>query len=247
MKKVKWIVISIIFVILILTVAILSTFRISTIKYEGNERVSNEEMDERIFVNEYDKNPFVFYFNTKYSEQPTIPFVDRYDVEIDSIDSITITVYEKDMIGYVMYMGSYLYFDKDGMVVESSDVTQDDIPLVSGISFEYFVLNEKLPVENENVFDEILGITQQLNKYKLDVDKINISSDMEISLYMDKVIVELGKDDETMNDKIADLSDLSQNLEGLSGTLDMKEYNESTTGYTFKKSNRKLEKNEKTS
>ena len=58
---------------------------------------------------------------------------------------------------------------------------------------------------------------------------------MEISLYMEDVIVELGKDDATMNEKIADLSDLSGNLKGLSGTLDMKIYNESDTGYTFKK------------
>lgn len=235
MKKIKWIIIGVILLLLIITVGILSTFRITSIKYEGNKRVSEENLDERIFVNKYDKNPFVFYFKTKYREQPEIPFVDRYDVEIDSLHGITITVYEKDMIGYVMYMGSYLYFDKDGMVVESSDVTQDDIPLVSGISFEYFILNKKLPVENEKVFDEILGITQQLNKYKLDIDKINISSDMEISLYMEDVIVELGKDDATMNEKIADLSDLSGNLKGLSGTLDMKIYNESDTGYTFKK------------
>lgn len=235
MKKIKWIIIGVILLLLIITVGILSTFRITSIKYEGNKRVSEENLDERIFVNKYDKNPFVFYFKTKYREQPEIPFVDRYDVEIDSLYGITITVYEKDMIGYVMYMGSYLYFDKDGMVVESSDVTQDDIPLVSGISFEYFILNKKLPVENEKVFDEILGITQQLNKYKLDIDKINISSDMEISLYMEDVIVELGKDDATMNEKIADLSDLSGNLKGLSGTLDMKIYNESDTGYTFKK------------
>ena len=235
MKKVKWIIIGVIFLLLLITVGVLSTFRIATIKYEGNKRVSNEELDNRIFVNKYDKNPFVFYFKTKYSEQPEIPFVDRYDVEMDSLNSITITVYEKDMIGYVMYMGSYLYFDKDGMVVESSDVAQEDIPLVSGLSFEYFILNKKLPVQNEKVFDEILGITQQLNKYKLDVDKINISSEMEISLYMREVIVELGKDDETMNDKIADLSDLSENLKDLSGTLDMTVYNESNTGYTFRK------------
>jgi len=234
-KKIKWIIAGVVLLLIIITILILSTLRISTIKYEGNKRVSEEELDARIFINKYDKNPFVFYFKTKYNEQPEIPFVDRYDVEMDSFDEITITVYEKDMIGYVTYMGSYLYFDKDGMVVESSDVVQEDIPFVSGIGFEYFILNKKLPVENEKVFDEILGITQQLNKYKLSIDKINISSDMDISVYMEDVIVELGKDDETMNEKIADLSDLSENLKGLSGTLDMKVYNESGTGYTFKK------------
>ncbi len=237
MKKLKWIIPLLILLIILGGAAYLSTFRIKKITFEGNERVSAEEMEAYIFKSKYDKNPFLFYYKTKYEEQPQIPFVDRYDVEINSLDSITITVYEKNMIGCVKYMGSYLYFDKDGIVVESSDKSQKDIPLVTGIRFDYFILDSKLPVEKENIFDEILGITQQLDKYDIKVTKLNISSDMEISLYIDKVIVELGKDDDTMNDKIVDLSDMMSNLKDLSGTLDMKIYNSSQTGYTFKKNN----------
>ena len=31
-----------------------------------------------------------------------------------------IIVYEKSVVGYVSYMSSYMYFDKDGIIVESA-------------------------------------------------------------------------------------------------------------------------------
>lgn len=235
MKKRKWILLVIILLILAGVAAAGASLRIETVVYEGNERISDDELDSRIFTGEMDRNPLVFYYKTKYQEQPAIPFVDEYDVEMNSLKSVTITVYEKNMIGCVKYMGSYLYFDKDGIVVESSDKKQEDIVLVTGISFDYFVLDEKLPVKKEHIFDQVLVITQQLEKYGIFVERLNISADMEISLYWENIVVDLGADDDTMNDKIVDLNDMMENLKGLSGTLDMREYNTNGTGYTFRK------------
>ncbi len=39
---------------------------------------------------------------------------------MDSWQSLKIRVYEKNMVGYVRYLGQDVYFDKDGIVVESS-------------------------------------------------------------------------------------------------------------------------------
>ena len=110
MKKVKWILIVIVLAVVSGTLIYLSTLRIHKITYEGNERIKDEELEGYIFRDKYDKNPFMFYYKTKYKEQPMIPFVDRYDVEIKSLSSVLITVYEKDMIACVKYMGAYLFF-----------------------------------------------------------------------------------------------------------------------------------------
>lgn len=236
MKKIKWIVLAIVILFLSVTAFLASRMRIKTVVFEGNERVSDEVLEKYIFSKDFSRNPFMFYYQTNYKEHPQIPFIERYDVEFDSFDKINITVYEKDMIGCVSYMGAYLYFDKDGIVVESSDEYQKDITLVTGIRFEYFILDSKLPVKDEKIFDEVLGITQQLSKYNIKVDKLNIADDLSISLFMDDVVVELGIDDDTMNDKIVDLSDMMEGLKGLSGTLNMQVYDSRKTGYTFKKS-----------
>lgn len=226
-------------ILLILTgcAGVLAIQRIDTqnIIIEGNQKYTNDEMINFIFESDWDRNPFVLYYKTKYGKQKTIPFVDEYEVEIVSLKNVKITVYEKKIIGYVSYTGANMYFDKDGTVVESSNELLEGIPKITGLTFESIVLYEKLPVEDDEVFELILDTTQTLQKYNIAVDKIYISDGKEVTLYMGEIEVLLGKN-EDMNDKIRSLNDMLPNLEGLSGTLDLRVYNENTTGYTFKKS-----------
>ena len=48
-----------------------------------------------------------------------------------------ITVYEKAVIGYIRYMGCNMYFDKDGIVVESSTETFEKVPEIIGLKFKF--------------------------------------------------------------------------------------------------------------
>ena len=57
----------------------------------------------------------------------------RYDIDFDGPFAVSITVYEKNVVGYVDYMSSHMYFDKDGIIVESSSeyshrIFQSDLP-----------------------------------------------------------------------------------------------------------------------
>ena len=44
------------------------------------------------------------------------------------------------------YLEKYMYFDKEGIIVEASNEKTQGIPLVTGLSFEHVVLYEPLPV-----------------------------------------------------------------------------------------------------
>lgn len=202
---------------------------------EGNEKYTKEEMISFIFRSDWDRNPFVLYYKTKFCKQKVIPFVDEYDVKITSLNSVKITIYEKKIIGYVNYMGSNMYFDKDGTIVESSTEVIEGIPKITGLNFDSIILYETLPVGSDKVFRLILDTTQILQKYRIVVDKIYISDNKEVTLYIEQIKVELGTG-EDMNDKIRSLNDMLPNLQGLSGTLDIKKYNTNNDGYTFKKS-----------
>lgn len=202
---------------------------------EGNEKYTKEEMISFIFRSDWDRNPFVLYYKNKFSKQKVIPFVDEYDVKITSLNSVKITIYEKKIIGYVNYMGSNMYFDKDGTIVESSTEVIEGIPKITGLNFDSIILYETLPVGSDKVFRLILDTTQILQKYRIAVDKIYISDNKEVTLYIEQIKVELGTG-EDMNDKIRSLNDMLPNLQGLSGTLDIKKYNTNNDGYTFKKS-----------
>lgn len=157
----------------------------------------------------------------------------RQSVKVDSPDSITIRVYEKSVAGYVEYMGRYMYFDRDGIVVESSETRTEGIPQVTGIRFDHVVLYEALPVKNTDIFQEILSITQMLSKHQITTDKIYFNESNEITLYFDNIRAKLGKDN--LEEKVMRLEQILPNLSGESGVLDLQNYSEDRKNVTFQK------------
>jgi len=97
------------------------------------------------------------------------------------------------------------------------------------------VVNEKIPVKDKATFDTLLDITQLIDYYGIHTDYIDINKKLEITLYLDKVRVELGEDDNFLSEKINDLSSIITVLENVDGVLDMHEYSTSDKGYTFKR------------
>lgn len=253
MKKSKIIIISIVAVLLIALGIVAAMLKITvaytdkngeitnseelgafTITFTGSSRYTSKELEEYFFNKKADRNPFVFLFKSKFCDKIQIPFVETYDVEMLSLTDYKVTIYEKSVVGYINYMGSNMYFDKDGIVVESSSKILENVPLITGINFDYIILHQKLPVENQQIFTILLEITQLIEKYQINTDKIYISTDFEISLTLDKVTVELGKSDD-LAEKVKELKDLIPSLINEKGVLDMKQYNYGNSGYTFKK------------
>ena len=232
-SKRKYVIMSVMAVILLIF-AFLATRKIENVIYEGNERLTDEELNSRIFGESIDYNPIVFWIKNLMGKKIEIPFVEEYDVEMESITSIKITVYEKSMVGYMSYMNTCMYFDKDGIVVENSVSEYEDVPEITGIKFENIVLHENIPVKKEKVYNLILDVTQMVDKYDVSVKKINISDDMSATLYINSFRVALGNNGD-YGKKISELSDILPNMEDVPGELDMREYNKNGTGYLFKK------------
>ena len=160
--------------------------------------------------------------------------MDVMDVAILTPDTVRITVYEKVLTGYVKYLGAYMYFDKDGYVVESSRVKTVSVPQITGLQFDHVVLGEPLPVENPEVFVNILNMTKLLEKYDLDSERIYFQASGDITIYFGEVKVSLGSDRGVLEDKLMILPELLPNLEGRKGTLQMESYDESGGRYTFR-------------
>ena len=108
---------------------------------------------------------------------------------------------EKAVAGYIEYLGKYMYFDKDGIIVESSDQKTAGIPQITGLEFNYVVLHERLPIENTEIFQSILDITQLLEKYEISAEKIYFDKNQQMTLYFENIRVRLG-DISNIDDKI---------------------------------------------
>ena len=234
-KKLVIIIPAILIIILVIVIAALMIFKVNTVNIEGNESYSYDELKDILLDDKYSGNTLYLYYKYKYkSDSEDIKFIDKVDIKINSPSEVTFTVYEKDIIGCFEYLGNYMYFDKDGIVVESSATRNELAPLISGLSFDYLVLGEKLPAENEKNFSSILNVTQLLKKYSLVPDKIHFDSKFNVTLFFDNARVLLGGDD-YLNEKISHLSFIIDNLKDLSGVLHMENFTEDTKNISFQK------------
>ncbi len=199
---------------------------------DGNTHYTDQEILDMVMTDKLSHNSIYLSFKYRDKDITGIPFVEKMDVEVMAPDTVKINVYEKAIAGYVKYLDRYIYFDRDGIVVETSEKESDDVPLVLGLDFGYVILHEKLPVENESVFSQILDITQLLEKYNLDADKIFFDSELNMYLYFGDVEVSLGTED-NIDEKIIQLQYILPELQGKSGILEMSDYNSNTQNITF--------------
>lgn len=213
---------------------VLTTYKVENVYVEGNVHYTQEEIKNFVMSGRLGDNSLYLSVKYKNKDITDIPFVDVMNVDILSPDTIKITVYEKALAGYVSYMDSCMYFDKDGYVVESSTVKTVGVPQITGLSFDHVVLGEPLIEDNPEIFEDILDVTKLLNKYDITADKIYFHSTGEITVYFGDVKVSLGAADDTLEDKIMLLPVFLPELEGKKGTLQMEEYDENGGKYTFK-------------
>jgi cell division protein FtsQ len=89
-------------------------------------------------------------------------------------------------------------------------------------------------VANDEIFQDILDITQLLTKYEISADKIYFDQDEEMTLYFEDIRVRLG-DSSNIDDKIISLKAILPQLEGQKGVLRMENYDESVKSITFNK------------
>ena len=216
-----------------IALVVVSVFRVQNISVEGNVHYTSEEIEAMVLTDRLSYNSLYLSLKYRNKEIRDIPFIETMSVRVDSPDSITIRVYEKSVAGYVEYMGRYMYFDRDGIVVESSETRTEGIPQVTGIRFDHVVLYEALPVKNTDIFQEILSITQMLSKHQITTDKIYFNESNEITLYFDNIRAKLGKDN--LEEKVMRLEQILPNLLGESGVLDLQNYSEDRKNVTFQK------------
>ena len=228
----KWILTGIAILLLIFSVLLAAgIFHVDEVKVTGNSFYSEDEIKELV-IGEY-PNSLYLKFLYGYLGGKEIPFVDSVEVAMEGPNRVNIRVYEKKLIGYVRYMGSNLYFDKDGTVVESSNEIMEGIPCIKGLKFDTLTLHQPLNVENKGVFELLLSMNQMMEKYELKPDAIALKNNStEIVLTFNQVRINLGKG-EYMDEKAARIKSLLPDLADKSGVLHMEEYTSESTNISF--------------
>ena len=168
------------------------SLNIRQVTVSGNNRYTQEQLTDIIFRTKADRNWLYCYGKDRFGEHLQIPFVEDYRLVFHSPFEVEVIVHEKSVVGYVNYMSSCMYFDKDGIIVESTNEEVEGIPRIMGLSYGQIVLHKSLPVEDQKVFREILDLTQVLTRHELGVERIQFDSRGDATLHMENLEVFLG-------------------------------------------------------
>lgn len=224
-------------VILVLCIGVVfyiqSNYKLDKVQVVGNVHYTEEQIIDIFSKEKNMNNTVVFYFENKWHPVENVTFIDKFEIEMIDKNTVTITVYEKSMAGCVMYMDEYVYFDDNGVVLETSSEKLSDVPCIQGLNFKRIVLGEKLPVTNDDMFKRILTMTQLIDKNDLLIDEIRFNKDKEIILRKDNIKIQLGSGT-NLEDKLMNLGNILEKIQGKKGTLDMSDYTAESGNAIFK-------------
>ena len=204
-------------------VIFLSTFHIKKLEVVGAKRYTPEQITGQLMQTTLEHNSLYLFLKYQYFTKVHLPFVEKIDVEMNGTHSVTAYVYEKMIAGCIEFMGEYMYFDKDGIIVESSSERLPDVPIIKGLKYDKIILSEKLEVQKDELYDVIINLTQLIDKYELDVNTVSFSSNYEVTFECGNVTILLGKKN-TYDEALSELHNILAKADNRKITLDMRNY-----------------------
>lgn len=223
MSKTKKIIFLILLVFVVGSMFYLSTFKLKDVQVSGCETVDEQDVIDAIYNYTKSDNTMLVFLKSKVKPIDSLPFVAKMEIEILSRNKISVVVYEKSIAGCVEYMNQFIYFDKDGVILDAKDKRIPGIPCIDGLTFDQWEMGQKLPIEDKGRFQSILSVTQLLDKYELEMDSIKFTAENEIILTHEGITILLGEG-EYLAIQIMNLGSILEGLEGMEGTLYMKDF-----------------------
>ncbi len=207
--------------------------RVDEVNIIGNRHFTAQEIGEFFLREGVESSPLVILANELFGGYE-VNALDEYELSFNSLTSVSIVVKERKLYGCVPHLNSYLYFDKNGVVLKSTSERFEDVAEINGLKVEKAVINERLSVEDEDSFKlietvidfvnsseiTINGVTQ--NFYSV-IDEITVEGD-ELILGVDGITVLLGRNI-SLQEKLMEALQMIPALSGKRGTLHMENYN----------------------
>ncbi len=136
-------------------------------------------------------------------------YVEDVTVEKKLPNSITVSIKEREIAGYIPYANEYLYIDKEGRVLDIKPNYKEALPMIYGLEFDSFTIGKKLDTNNDEAFLIVMEITNAIkDKDNLkSITKIDVSHLSDIHLYTENIDVILG-DKEALNIKMNTLNEI---------------------------------------
>jgi cell division protein FtsQ len=230
--KVKVLLVLCILLLIGMTAVIINQCSIEEIIVNGNETYTKDEVEAAVRSNCVDNTVF-YTVLAFFGDNAYLPFIDEINVTFLGKNKILVEVEEKMRAGMIQEMSQYFYFDKDGVLLESTDARIKDVPIVTGLQMNSCVVGEKVEPKEENVFPIILKMAQLIIKYEIPVSEIQFNTMADIRLKCSSIQVCLG-DASAIDAQMAELPAVLDSLYGRKGELNMRLFDGDKGAITFK-------------
>lgn len=226
-------ILSAVLVVAIIALLLVKVFVVKNIKVEGNELYDDELISNTVLNDEYSWNSLYVFLKYTFMDTEQLPFIDTMEISMDDPQTLTIRVYEKGLLGYLYIpaIEKNAYFDKDGIVVETSTRVVDGVPRMEGLECDTVVLYEKLPIEDK-LLKQLLTLTQTLKRDGLKPDAISYGEKYAPVLKFDDIKVNLGSIT-YLTQKVERIKNRLPDIEGMAGTLHLEHWSEQNTNIVF--------------
>ena len=210
-------------------------FVVKNVKVEGNELYDENLIINTVLNDEYSWNSLYVFLKYTFSDTQQLPFIDTMEITMEDPQTLHIRVYEKGLLGYLYIpaIGQNAYFDKDGIVVETSSRVIENVPRMEGLDCSTVVLYEKLPIDNK-LLKQLLTLTQTLKRAELEPDAIVYGVKNAPVLKYDNVSVNLGSM-EYLTQKVERIKKILPKVSDMAGTLHLENWSEQNTNIVFEK------------
>ena len=174
-------------VLLILASAVvvfITCFKLENVEIRPGSHYEEHEIRQMLFTKKTDSNTLFFVFRITKLDVPELTFVEKVDVEMTDRNSVIIEVHDKAITGCIEHMGSYVFFDREGIAVDSSTKRLEGIPLIKGVEFTGYTLGKPVDLGRSGLFDTLLEIIMLLEKNKLAADDISFGIRDDVTMHI---------------------------------------------------------------
>lgn len=224
---------SFVLITILLISANLPMFDVTSVVLTGNSKVTQEEV-KNIVIGQDIKN--IFWLSNSKIEKAveSLPYVESVKVKKVIPSQLEINIVEREPVAYLVYnKDSYIYIDDNGYALEVSNEPLEGKPLVTGVEYGNFILNEPLQFTDEYDLPMITTLYENIIKYDLENYEITIdlSQDFNVKLIINDITVGLGEF-EDIDKKMRYLKSILDELDDLgylSGYIDLSDFNKPIT------------------
>ena len=214
---------------------LITDFSIQSIEVKGNTTYTDGEIINAIKEQDYVGNTLVMIAQNQVFGQTYLPFIENISMGYDNSHVLKVKVKEKLRAGVFEYMNKNVYFNSEGIALESRNQLFEGVPVVTGVSFDKLVLGKQIPVKGD-YFNTIMNITKKISTYGLEISEIHFENEDDITLVSGKFEIYLGSS-MYLDGKMSKISGIlsSVSKEHKKGVIDMHLYTDEKNIITYHK------------